>query len=138
MTPSARVPQTVLLVEDNADVRKLVQHILEPGGFEVLVAADAAAALQIEGQLPRAIQLLLSDVIMPGISGPELAKKLKQQRPEMRVMLMSSYPEGMLILNYGWHFLQKTFPPSALISKVNDVLHSGVREQGTDHFDTRL
>jgi FixJ family two-component response regulator len=81
---------------------------------------------------------LLSDVMMPGISGPDLAKKLKQQRPEMRVMLMSGYPEGMLILNYGGHFLQKPFPPHALISKVNDVLHGEVREQGTDHFDTRM
>ena len=104
----------------------------------MLVAADAGAAVQIEGQFPRAIQLLLSDVMMPGISGPDLAKKLKQLRPEMRVILMSGYSEGMLILNYGWHFLQKPFPPNALISKVNDVMHSEVREQGTDHFDTRL
>src|SRR3984893_18043710 len=102
MTPSSEVPQTVLLVEDHAEIRRLVQHTLEEGGFEVLVADDAAEALQIEGQFPRVIHLLLSDVMMPGMSGPELAKKLKQLRPEMRVMLMSGYPEVMLILNYGW------------------------------------
>ena len=138
MTPSSEVPQTVLLVEDNADIRRLVQDTLEEGGFEVLVAADAAAAVEIEGQFPRAIHLLLSDVMMPGISGPELAKKLKQQRPEMRVMLMSGYSKDWLILNYGWDFIQKPFLPTALMGKVNDVLYSEVRDQGTDHFDTRL
>src|SRR6266849_2851997 len=138
MTPSFEVPQTVLLVEDNADIRTLVQYTLEEGGLEVLVAADAAAAVQIEGQFPRAIHLLLSDVMMPGISGPELAKSLQQLRPEMRVMLMSGYSKDWLILNYGWDFIQKPFLPEVLMGKVNDVLHCEVRDQGTDHFDTRL
>jgi len=138
MTPFSELPQTVLLVEDDPEIRTFVQHILEKGGVTVLVAADAAAALQIESQFSRPIHLLLSDVMMPGISGPELAKKLKQQRPEMRVMLMSSYSEGMLVLNYGWYFLQKPFLSEALMGKVNDVLHSEARDQGTDHFDTRL
>jgi two-component system cell cycle sensor histidine kinase/response regulator CckA len=131
-------PKTILLVEDNDGIRMLVQHILENGGFEVLVASDAAGALQIEGNFPRIIHLLLSDVMMPGISGPELAKKLKAQRPEMRVMLMSGYSEGMLILNYGSYFIQKPFAPTALMGRVNDLLQSEVCEQGTDHFDTRL
>src|SRR5712691_12127537 len=136
MTPSTEVLQTVLLVEDNAEIRTFVQHTLEEGGLEVLVAADAAAAVQIEGQFPRAIHLLLSDVMMPGISGPELAKRLKQERPEMRVMLMSGYSKDWLILNYGWDFIQKPFLPTALMGKVNDVLYSEVREQRTDHFDS--
>ena len=131
-------PKTILLVEDNEVIRMVVQHILEEGGFEVLVASDAAGALQIEGNFPRIIHLLLSDVMMPGISGPELAKKLKALRPEMRVMLMSGYSEGMLILNYGWYFIQKPFVPTALMGRVNDLLQSEVCEQGTDHFDTRL
>ena len=138
MTPFAEVPQTVLLVEDNAEIRGSVQHMLEEGGLEVLVAADATAAVQVEGQFSGAIHLLLSDVMMPGISGPDLAKRLKQRRPEMRVMLMSGYSEDMLILNYGWYFIQKPFLPKALMGKVNDLLHSEVRDQGTDHFDTRI
>ena len=77
MTPFPEVPQSVLIVEDNAEIRPFVQHTPEDGGFEVLVAADAAEAIQIEGQFPRAIHLLLSDVRMPGISEPELAKKLR-------------------------------------------------------------
>src|SRR5712691_4874542 len=113
MTPSTEVLQTVLLVEDNAEIRTFVQHTLEEGGLEVLVAADAAAAVQIEGQFARAIHLLLSDVMMPGISGPELAKKLKQQRPEMRVMLMSGYSKDWLILlRMGLH--PKALPAEGL------------------------
>jgi two-component system, cell cycle sensor histidine kinase and response regulator CckA len=87
---------------------------------------------------PRAIHLLLSDVMMPDVSGPELASALKENRPEMRVMLMSGFADGaMLILNHGWHFIAKPFLASALLVRVSDVLHSDVREQGTDHFDTR-
>src|SRR5712691_10792816 len=128
MTPSPEMPQTVLLVEDNADIRRLVQDTLEEGGFEVLVAADAAGAIQIEGQFPRAIHLLLSDVMMPGISGSELANRLKQLRPEMRVMLMSGYSKDWVILNYGWNFIQKPFLPKVLMGRVNDVLHSEARD----------
>jgi len=134
MIPAPETPQTILLVEDHAEIRRFVQHTLEEGGFEVLVAGDAAAALQIEGQFPRAIHLLLSDVMMPGISGPELAKRLKQLRPEMRVMLVSGYSKDWLILNYGWYFIQKPFLPRALMGKVNGVLHCEARDQGTDHF----
>ena len=138
MTPALETPQTILLVEDNAEIRSFVQQTLQEGGFEVLVAADAAAAVQIEGQFPRAIHLLLSDVRMPGMSGPELAKRLKQLRPEIRVMLMSGASENNLILNHGWYFIQKPFLPNGLVGRVNDVLHSEVRDQGTDHFDTRI
>ena len=138
MTPLPESSQTVLLVEDDPEIRRFVQHILEKGGLTVLVAGDAVTALDIESQFSLPIHLLLSDVMMPGISGPELANKLKQQRPQMRVMLMSGYSEGMLILNYGWYFLQKPFLSEALMGKVNDVLHGEVRDQGTDHFDTRL
>ncbi len=138
MTPLPELPQTVLLVEDDAEIRRFVQHILEKAGLTVLVAGDAATALQIESQFSGPIHLLLSDVMMPGITGPDLAKKLKQLRPELRVMLMSGHSEGMLILNYGWYFLQKPFLSEALMGKINNVLHSEVRDQGTDHFDTRL
>jgi hypothetical protein len=56
----------------------------------------------------------------------------------MRVILMSAYPDGaLLVLNYGWHFIQKPFLPLALVGRVKDVLESKTREQGTDHFDTR-
>jgi len=89
--------------------------------------------------MQRRIDLLLSDVMMPGISGPALALKLKESRPEMRVMLMSGYPDGaLLVLNYGWYFIQKPFVAVQLVAKINEVLYGEVRDQGTDHFDVRL
>jgi FixJ family two-component response regulator len=79
-----------------------------------------------------------SDVMMPSMSGPELALRLKKSRPDMRVMLMSGYPNGaLLVLNYGWHFIEKPFVAAQLIAKINEILHQEIRDQGTDHFDTR-
>jgi FixJ family two-component response regulator len=76
--------------------------------------------------------------MMPDMCGPELADVLKQRRPDMRVMLMSGYADGaMLVLNHGWHFIQKPFLPTALLGRVTDVLHTKVQDQGTDHFDPR-
>jgi DNA-binding NtrC family response regulator len=133
-----RVPETILVVEDDAAILKLVQVILDEGGFEVLVAGSAKRALGIEAGFSRTIHLLLSDIMMPDISGPDLAELLKKQRPEMRVMLMSGYADGaMLVLNHGWHFIQKPFLPTALLGRVTDILHTEVRDQGTDHFDPR-
>lgn len=136
--PSKAILETILVVEDDTAILKLVKLILEEAGFEVLSTGSANQASLIAEGFPRAIHLLLSDVMMADVSGPELAKRLKEHRPEMRVMLMSGYADGaMLVLNYGWHFIRKPFLASALLTRVNDVLHSEVAEQGTDHFDTR-
>jgi len=130
--------QTILVVEDHALLLRLVTRILEDAHFTVLSASSAKKAIQVEAEFPGTIHLLLSDVMMPGMSGPDLAKILKKQRPKMRIILMSAYPHGaLLVLNYGWHFIQKPFMPLALVGRINDVLHSKTREQGTDHFDTR-
>lgn len=135
---NGEIPETVLVVEDDADILRMVQIILEEAGFEVLAANSAKQAIRVEAQFSRTIQLLLSDVMMPDMCGPDLAKVLKQRRPEMRVMLMSGYANGaMLVLNHGWHFIQKPFLPAALLGGVTDVLHTTVRDQGTDHFDPR-
>ena len=122
MTPSSEVPQTVLLVEDNADIRCFVQHTLEEGGLEVLVAADAVAAVQIEGQFPRAIHLLLSDVMMPELDGPSLAEQLRAVRPDVRVIFMSAYCDELLVLLDGSPLVQKPFSPRALLKAVGDSL----------------
>jgi len=136
--PSKAVQETILVIEDDAAILRLVSVILEEAGFSVLAAGSADQAILIADGYPRAIHLLLSDVMMPDVSGPELAKRLKEHRPDMRVMLMSGYADGaMLFLNYGWHFIRKPFLASALLERVNDVLHSSTLEQGTDHFDPR-
>jgi len=64
-----------------------------------------------------------NQAIQPDLSGPDLALKLKESRPEMRVILMSGCPvDGMLVLNYGWYFIQKPFVPMQLVEKINEVL----------------
>lgn len=131
-------PQTILVVEDHPLLLKLVKGILEDAHFTVLTASSAKKAIRVEAEFQGTINLLLSDVMMPGMSGPDLAKILKKQRPKMRIILMSAYPDGaLLVLNYGWHFIQKPFMPQALLGRINHVLLSKTREQGTDHFDTR-
>ena len=132
------IPQTILVVEDDASILRLVQLILEDDGFEVLGACSANKALDVEEHFPRTIHLLLSDIMMPDMSGPELADVLKHLRPQMRVMLMSGYADGaMLVLNHGWHFIRKPFLATALVGRVHEVLRSEICDQGTDHFDPR-
>jgi two-component system, cell cycle sensor histidine kinase and response regulator CckA len=128
--------KTILVVEDTALVLNTVRMILERAKFTVLAASSADEAMRHAGSA-KTIHLLLSDVMMPDMSGPDLAQKLKEQRPEMRVILMSGYPDGgMLVLNYGWYFIQKPFVPVQLVAKINEVLDEEMRDQGTDHFDT--
>ena len=138
MDSPLKVPQkTILVVEDTALVLNTVRMILERAKFTVLAAGNAEEAMRLAG-FAKTIDLLLSDVMMPDMSGPDLAHQLKELRPEMRVMLMSGYPDGaMLVLNYGWHFIKKPFVPSQLVAKINEVLNGDMRDQGTDHFETR-
>jgi DNA-binding NtrC family response regulator len=116
-------PETVLLVEDHLVLLELIKHILGNAGFTVIPACNAKEALLLEAGHPGTIDLLLSDVRMRGLSGPDLATKLKQKRPEMRVVLMSGYPGGAsLALDCGWHYIQKPFIAAALVSTIRGVL----------------
>jgi DNA-binding NtrC family response regulator len=135
--PVGGTPETILLVEDHTALLKIVKQILEGAHFTVIPASSPKQAIQLEAEFPGTIDLLLSDVRMRGMSGPNLAKRLKERRPQMRVMLMSGYPGGaLLVLNYGWHYIEKPFVPSVLVSKIKDVLRGETREQSTDRFDT--
>jgi DNA-binding NtrC family response regulator len=129
--------ETILLVEGHVALLKLVKQILEDANFTVIPASSAKQAIRLEAEFPGTIDMLLSDVRMTGTSGPKLAKRLKERRPQMRVALMSGYPGGaLLLLNYGWHYIEKPFVASALVSKIKDILRSETREQTTDRFDT--
>jgi two-component system cell cycle sensor histidine kinase/response regulator CckA len=131
--------ETILIVEDDQAVLKIVTLILEEAGFTVLPANTASQATRLAADFPGIIHLLLSDVEMPGISGPNLAINLKAKRPELRVILMSGQADGaLLVLNYGWHFIAKPFLPNTLVTVVKDVLEGVSREQTTNRFDTRL
>jgi DNA-binding response OmpR family regulator len=130
---------TILLVEHHPVFLKLIQGILEDAKFRVLPAGSPRAAKRIESEFAGTIDLLLSELMMtPDLLGTKLAKTLKERRPKMRILLMSAYPGGeMLILNYGWHFIAQPFLAEALVGRIKEVLHSKIRDQGTDHFDTR-
>jgi DNA-binding response OmpR family regulator len=129
--------ETILLVEDHPVLLKLVKQILEDANFAVISASSVKQAIRLEAEFPGTIDLLLSDVRVTGTSGPHLAKELKERRPQMRVVLMSGYPGGaVLLLNYGWHYIEKPFVASVLVSRIKDVLRGETREQSTDRFDT--
>jgi len=135
--PDKNSLETILVVEDHPVVLEAVRSILERAGFRVLTAASSVEAIKLERKFDETIHLLLSDVMMPDMSGPAIAKILKIYRPGMRVMLMSGYSGGdLLILNHGWHFIEKPFLPAQLIEKVNGVLHTPENSQGDDHYDT--
>lgn len=138
MTLDAIRQKTILVVDDDELVLNVVASMLERSDYNVIRAVGPAEAVRLEAAYEGVIDLLLSDVVMPVMSGSQLASQIQQHRPEMRVMFMSGYPDGaLLLLNYGWTFLKKPFVKEALVERVHETLHSGVRSQGTDHFDTR-
>jgi DNA-binding NtrC family response regulator len=131
--------ETILVVDDNAMVLKLVVEILRQAHFHVLSARNGPDAVELAKDTEERIDLLLSDVDMPQMSGPDLGLMLKKTRPDLHVMLMSGGASGnLLVLNYGWAFIQKPFVSAQLVQMINEVLHSPDREQaGGQGFDTR-
>jgi len=118
--------EVVLLVEDEDNIREPAVEILEARGYQVLAARDANQALAVAREHPGPIHVLVTDVVMPGLSGSQLAGQLSPLRPEMRVLYISGYPEDSIahhgVLNPEQHFLQKPFPPGRFLEKVREVL----------------
>lgn len=121
-----RGTETVLLVEDEDGLRTLTRNLLERSGYTVLVAKDGKEALQTSEQHKATIHLLLTDVVMPGMSGPILAQQLTQQRPEIKTVYMSGYTgktvAGHAVLDPGSFFLMKPFTRESLASKIREAL----------------
>jgi CheY-like chemotaxis protein len=109
--------KTVLLVDDDATLLESVRGFLD-GDYDVLSATSGQEALQKSKTFKSEIHLLLSDFQMEGMTGIELATQLTAARPAIKVLLMSGYPAGMLVLNEGWHFLPKPFVASQLLALV--------------------
>jgi PAS domain S-box-containing protein len=118
--------ETILIVEDETNLRRMARQFLENQGYTVLEAADGAAALQICVAHPGRIHLVLTDVIMPGMNGRELAQRILEQRPDARVIYMSGYTENAIgtngTLEVGTTLLQKPFTLQALKQRVREVL----------------
>ena len=125
-TPSGH--ETILIVEDEEEVRKLAAEILSKHGYRVLAAPSGGEALLLCEKQNGPIHLLLSDVIMPEISGPEFARRLKIILPEMKSLFMSGFPDNALhqngLLDQGVSFLQKPFSVEGLTKRVREVLDS--------------
>ena len=124
--PPARGTETVLLAEDAAPVRNVARQVLERYGYTVLEAPNGRAALDIVAKHHGPIQLLLTDVVMPEMSGRQLADQLTSQRPEIKVLFVSGYTDDSVVrhgvLEAGIAYLQKPFTPDSLARKVRAVL----------------
>jgi CheY-like chemotaxis protein len=122
--------ETILLVEDETVVRQLVAEILETNGYTVLQAADGPSALELLRRHPGQVELLLTDVVMPGMSGPEVAQAVLAMRPGTQVLYTSGYTDSQIghhgVLEPGIAFLQKPFSSDDLTRKVRAVLDESV------------
>lgn len=116
--------KTILVVDDEPQILSIVSGFL-CGQYHVLTATSGADALQKSQKFKGEIHVLLSDFQMAGMTGIELATRITAARPEIKVLLMSGYAEGMLVLNEGWHFLPKPFILSQLRSLVAGLARPG-------------
>ena len=127
-TGSRQGSETILVVEDQDEVRRLTRRILEARGYRVLVAANGAAALRLAHEQRGSIHLLVTDVVMPGMSGRELGLLLAAAHPTMKVLYLSGYTDESIVrhgvLEPGVAFLQKPFTADVLACKVREVLES--------------
>jgi two-component system cell cycle sensor histidine kinase/response regulator CckA len=136
---------TILVVEDEPSLRKLACTILRDGGYKIIEAEDGAKALEVAKQFHDNIDLLLTDVVMPGMNGPELAEKLSVERSEMKILYMSGYTDGAVaahgVLKPGLAILRKPFSQSQLLQSVGEMvaepLAKGKREENVEYAKNR-
>ncbi|CAN0575678.1 unnamed protein product, partial [Laminaria digitata] len=125
-TYTAGGTETILVVEDEEMVRVLAQRLLSLSGYHVLVARTGEEAIQLCESYTGAVDLLLTDVVMPGIDGAQLAAQLCAARPQLRVLFTSGYPDDVIanrgVLDEGIEFLPKPYSRATLSQKVREVL----------------
>jgi two-component system cell cycle sensor histidine kinase/response regulator CckA len=125
---TASAGETILLVEDDQHVQRIVGNILRRSGYRLLTASGAEEALRLVEEEGGTIHLLLSDLVMPGTSGRELAEQIQVLRPDISILYMSGYTDDVVIrrgvLEAGMAFIQKPFGAEDLVRRVRDVLDS--------------
>ena len=112
----------VLLAEEDPVVRVMLEKLLKQGGYDLIVAESGQDAFQKSTDHKGRIDLLVCTVQMPGMTGSDLATKIRVSRPELRVMLTASYEQGLLVLDRGWQFIQKPFYSKVLLDKIVDLV----------------
>ncbi len=134
-TPPTRGSETILLVEDDEEVRAIARETLEGSGYAVIAAANAEEALRAVADASRAIHLLVTDVVMPQVSGRELVERLAQAHRDLRVLYISGYTDDAIVrhgvLEEGTAFLQKPFTPGDLLRRVREVLDQRDKDAGS-------
>ena len=123
--------ETVLLTEDEQDVREIARQFLESGGYQVIEAKDASDAIRLASENQDKIDLLVTDMVMPGLSGPELAARLQKEHPGLCVVFMSGYSEHaateIASVDPSVRLLTKPFSRAALLRAVREILQNKVR-----------
>jgi CheY-like chemotaxis protein len=126
-TPEAGRGELVLVVEDESALREVARRILERNGYQVLVACNGQEAIDVAAAGRRRIDALLTDVVMPGMHGHEVAERLGKLQPELRVLYMSGYARGLLdvqgVLQPGVNLIEKPFTEASLLTSVREILH---------------
>jgi len=112
----------VLLAEHDPEVRLMLERLLKQGGYDLLVAEDGQQALQKSDEHKGRIDILVADIQMPGMTGSDLAREMRRDRQDLRIILLSPSVQGLLVLDSTWHFLQKPFLPKSLLERIVDVV----------------
>ena len=119
--------ETILVVDDNASIRQLIVETLKPLGYNCMQAVSGKDAINVLRKYSGEVHLLLTDVVMPGMSGRELAEIIREERPEMKVIFMSGYTENIIahhgVLEQGINYISKPVTPVTLTQKIWSVLH---------------
>ena len=126
--PAAGGPETILLAEDERGVRELARRVLERHGYRVLACEDGAEALRRAAEEQSAVHLLVTDLVMPGMNGRDLAAELTKSQPKMKVLFTSGYSDDLVarhgVLEPGVAFLSKPYTPGVLLDRVREILDS--------------
>ena len=128
--------QTILLAEDEEVYRRLISSVLQKEGFDILVAANGKEALEHAERCRRRIHLLLTDVTMPEVEGPTLARYLQAMWRDLKVIIISAHPAKLLSLDQGWTFIRKPFLVSALVQRIREALPQPPRFL-SEHHESR-
>lgn len=124
-TPGSSLP-TILLVEDDDQVRGMIRMLLTQAGYQVVEASDGAAGLEAAEQRAGSIDLLLSDMLLPALSGFDLAERIRRKHPDLKILFITGYVEGEIVQRsmseLGATFLDKPFAPAALMERVREAV----------------